>query len=208
MTDVNKKEIMTIPPHKYLYFTYVMLCLLALAGCKHIKPVNPDITEPQKNNTRKAQIYISEADIWIGNRFYGFAGEETNMSAIALNTILTDQDSKNILLDLLDTAHTAGKLYALCGLYHVAPDFFTEAVENFRNNTNIISTIIADTPAQERICDIVFSPYGNRKGETNIVLRHGQTVSEWLKQNSSNVRPFMDISGGSIPMILRYGLDD
>jgi len=161
---------------------------------------------PQQIAILEAQHCIRDSEVWIGSRVYGFSGEMTNQMVVALETILASDDAKNILISLVDSAQPTGQLYALCGLYHINDSGFSGIAERFRGNTNLVDTISADTLDKERICDIVFSPYGDRKGETNVVLQTGQTVSDWLNEHDKSIQPFMDISGGAIPMMLLYGL--
>ena len=178
------------------------ICLFALLGCGGMKSTKPKYIRPQSARIYDAKQRLLHSNVWIGSRVYGFAGEQTNQAALALDVLLDSENSKDVFQELLDTACPAGQLYALCGLYHVSPVLFKNGIERFRANTNIIEEMSADTIIGMRICDIVFSPYGDRKGETNIVLRKGQTVAEWIREHGKEIRPFMDISGGSIPMLI------
>ena len=151
---------------------------------------------------RDAYYTLLHSDVWISNRVYGYSGEETNRMAVALDILVKNAKGKDLILSLLKSGNPTGRLYALCGLYVVDPVRFDEEIKPFKNDTNHVITIAADTTDRERICDIVFSPYGDRQGEARVVLSRGQSVSEWLRQHDSGVRAYMDISGGGIPSTL------
>lgn len=184
-------------------FVSSTLMLFFTIGCTAVKMQHSMPTDALST----AVDELRHASVWVGSRHYGFAGESTNHLAQALDSVLESDDRDHVLFVLLQNARPAGQLYALCGLYHARPDIFDEVAERFRNNTNVVEGIIGDVMLPMRLCDIVFSPYGRGKGETNIILRQGQSVGAWLREQDTRARPFMDISGGGIPMMLRFGLE-
>jgi len=69
----------------------------------------------------------------------------------AFTFLLTDPDTP-----------TAGRLYALCGLYWMDRKAFTAALEQFKQNRSLIQTQVGCVGESRRVCDIVYDPKGRR----------------------------------------------
>ncbi|MDD4869442.1 MAG: hypothetical protein PHR77_02685 [Kiritimatiellae bacterium] len=168
------------------------IALLGIAGCASV-PSTLLTDELSKGAYRQ----VLNETMWIDGAVYGYAGDIENRTATATRLLAGHEKARAIFLRLLADAKPAGKLYALCGLYYADWDEFQKQVEALRHDPREVSTTTADVVGPQRICDIVFCPYRDKDRE-RIVLKRGQTLHQWLKENKGK-KGYGDISGGVYP---------
>jgi len=130
--------------------------------------------------------------------YVGYGGKRS-VQVEAFNVLLDRPDAKEVFSDLMERAKTAGKLYALCAFYLIAPEKYPAAEQQVLRQEGEVEQwsfcIVSSRPVRE----IVRCPDPN-----TVRLRRGETVKQWFER----VQPpgggaMYDISGGAIPETFR-----
>ncbi len=130
--------------------------------------------------------------------YVGYAGTKS-VQVNAFQVLLAQQDAKAIFADLLNRANTAGKLYALCAFYSIAPDEYAAAAQRVLRSAGTADQQMGCVTDDRSVREVV------RCSDPNTVqLRRGETVKQWF----TRVKPpgdgaMFDISGGAIPESFR-----
>src|SRR5262245_55133036 len=96
--------------------------------------------------------------IMASDRFCGTAvviAGTTPEVVIAFRKMLKSPNAAGAFRGLLADATTAGKLYALCGLYYADPDFFDEAVKRFQRSSDEVDTLMGCIGSRATVGSIV-----------------------------------------------------
>ncbi|MEX2212883.1 MAG: hypothetical protein WD768_02065 [Phycisphaeraceae bacterium] len=213
-------------------FIIIALLLMAgkFAGCtsptgprwhEHIAPQpvsDPDTIDPEtglplrrewadqnlpRPLSREAAFAVLLNTDTFAQAYVGFAGSKS-VQVDAYQTLLAEPDAAAVFDDLLRRARVPGQLYALCGIYLVAPQKYDEAQRNVLTAevlaadaevTHMAGCIIDSASVRELVNNT--SPHTAR-------LRRGETILQWferVKPAEKSVR--FDISGGAIPVSFR-----
>src|SRR5262249_38318549 len=113
-----------------------------------------------------------------------FSGETVGIAALpppvlgAFRTLLESPHADAAFKQLLTEATTAGKLYALCGLYYTDPAFFEKAVEPFRHSNDRIETVMGCIVSGNTVGAIV-----EKSGPGAVRLKaRTQTIKQWAEE--------------------------
>jgi hypothetical protein len=123
----------------------------------------------------------------------GFAGQ-TPQVVVAFRILLKSPDAAAAFKGLLADGTTAGKLYALCGLYYADPDYFDRAVAPFRGSRREVATLMGCIMSRAKVGSIVESPSPKAVRLKN----RKQTVTEWARETKTDGMIY-DIVGGGWP---------
>jgi len=193
-------------------------------------PAPPDYLAD--DDSRAAYMQLFNETVWINGNTHGPEGKLENESASALRVLWKHPRAADAFARLADDAQPAGRLYALCGLYYADRKLFDTQLRYFRFEKDKVRSVFGGKQASERMCDIVFCPYPEltvRRISTcppscnpflencpkhprkkvwertlRVVLKPGQTLAEWRKENSEHGY-YCDISGGGYPSIFKHG---
>ncbi|MFV0401593.1 MAG: hypothetical protein ACK5LX_13390 [Oscillospiraceae bacterium] len=103
----------------------------------------------------------------------------------AVGNLLKHDNALAYFVSLEKNANSAGKLYALCGIYRLDPDLFQSLLKDYKNNDDTVQMMGGCILTHEVVKDIIFDP----KRETE------------EKSEGS----YFDFLGGKIPaMLLSY----
>ena len=126
--------------------------------------------------------------------YVGYAGTKS-VQVDAFQVLLGQPDAKAVFSDLLKRARTAGKLYALCAFYLIAPEQYEAAEQQVLKSPGAVDQQMGCVTDGRPVNEVV------RCSDPNTVrLRQGETVKQWF----ARVKPpgegaMFDISGGAIP---------
>lgn len=183
----------------------IFVCLIAVCACSRL-PL------PQTSSIGAAQSMaeyseIIHANTWIAGARYGYSGEKVNKSAVALRKLTKDPNAEQKLLEILESATPAGKLYALCGLYRVNQRTFWTRVTPFLTNSNTVIGVFADVEVDVRICDVVFAPCEICGKSPNEIMGDDHSLAMCLSKHKRKGNDYLilDIAGGGYPSKLIDG---
>lgn len=100
MTNANKETTMALKPNIVICVPLAWMILLFNVGCIEMRALQSNSKGGRSKVLREvsdAELCLRDASVWIGSRNYGFAGEETNKMAVALDTILAGKEPKHVL---------------------------------------------------------------------------------------------------------------
>lgn len=126
--------------------------------------------------------------------YIGYAGTKS-AQVDAFQVLSAQSDAKNVFSDLLNRANTAGKLYALCGIYLVAPEKYADAEKRVIQIAGEVNQQAGCMQGGQSVREII------RCSDPNTVrLRRNETVKQWFERMQPPRGAAMyDISGGAIP---------
>jgi len=105
-----------------------------------------------------------------------------------------DAAFKQLLVD----ATTAGKLYALCGVYYTDPAFFEKAVQPFRHSREEVPTVMGCIISRDTVGSIV-----EQSGPAAVRLKtRSQTIKQWAEETKPASMRY-DIIGGGWPDVFK-----
>jgi hypothetical protein len=119
---------------------------------------------------------------------------ETPEVVVALRALLKSPQADAVFKQLLLDATTAGKLYALCGVYYTDPSFFEKVVQGFRQSSEEVQTFMG--------CDISHATVGAIVESSSLSVVRLKSRSQTIKQWATEVKPkgmTFDIVGGGWP---------
>jgi hypothetical protein len=148
---------------------------------------------PQLTSEEAAQAYreLLTTEVFAGDRVG--PGAELSDQVRAFRVLMRQPEAARIFRALFRDATHAGKLYALCGLYHHDRSYFTTARAAMRPDESVmIQTQFGCMRRAKRAGEIIESHAPNA-----IRLSPGQTVLEWLQANGGSGE--LDIVGGGYP---------
>jgi hypothetical protein len=106
------------------------------------------------------------------DKYIGY-GEVPSERVLAFQYLLQEPYADAAFKSLLEKAKIPGQLYALCGIYFTDPEFFSTAVERYRNNDEYILTIIYCVISKNKVSDIVELKSGNCNVSKEIIIENG-----------------------------------
>lgn len=116
----------------------------------------------------------------------------------AFRQMFREPDADAAFKSLLNSATTAGKLYALCGIYYTDPAYFEKAVSRFLHSNQQVQTYFGCMVSSERVADIV-----QKSGPHVVRLKNRkQTIQEWSEETKAK-GVALDITGGGWPCVFK-----
>lgn len=115
-----------------------------------------DMLEPELTSVRYPDRYhefLLKTRVF-ESRFVGGGGTRSNGSN-AFQVILRQPERKECFHDLLERAHLAGKLYALCGLHLIDRDAYEAAVKPYRDSKEPVSGLIGCLGGGYKVGDLI-----------------------------------------------------
>jgi len=170
--------------------------------------VNPETGEPLRHDfaddefarplSRETAFQILLNTATFADADVGYAGTKS-VQVDAFQVLLRQPDAKAVFSDLLDRAKTAGKLYALCAFYLIAPEEYGTAEQRMLASGGTVDQQIGCVTDRRSVREII------RSDDLNAVrLRPGETVNQWFARAKPLGNGAMfDISGGAIPEMFR-----
>jgi hypothetical protein len=164
------------------------------------EPLSRDFADHQfpRPLSRKAAFQVLLNTETFADAYVGYAGAKS-VQVDAFQALLVQPDAKQVFSDLLDRAHTAGKLYALCAFYLIAPQAYARAEQQLMRSAGTVDHQDGCEIRSRPVCEVI------RCSDPNTVrLRRSETVNDWFVR----VKPpgngaMFDIAGGAIPEIFR-----
>jgi hypothetical protein len=154
-----------------------------------------EFPEPLSRDTAFQVLLNTET---FADAYVGYAGTKS-AQVDAFQVLLAQPDAKATFSDLLDRARTAGKLYALCAFYLIAPEEYATAERRVLASAGTVDQQMGCVTDGRPVREVVHCSDPN-----TVRLRRGETVKEWF----ARVKPpgdgaMYDISGGAIPETFR-----
>ena len=132
---------------------------------------------------------LQQAEYFLGPAV-GVSGMEPEES-IAIRQLAARPGGGKAFKYLLVTGKPAGKMYALIGLRHTNPLFFSIAIQPFRIWPGEIHTISGCIGQRVPIRDFVASPREDR-----VQLKRGETLRGWWRRMKPGTDVTLDVLGG------------
>lgn len=123
--------------------------------------------------------------------FVGFAGSPSSYIE-NYNTITKEPAAADMFAMLFDNATTAGKLYALSGLYLTDRDAFPKAADVMKKSDEMVEVLNGCLMSDEKAAKFVESD-----AENVAIIRPGQTMKEFWATNAGGFE--LDIAHGGYP---------
>ena len=164
---------------------------LASAGAEDLKCLKDAGQVLNLSEKGKAAYYDLRGAGTFETGHVGYAGT-LSKHVISLNTLLEEKDAASALKALLDEAGTAGKLYALSGLYYADHDAFTREVQNMKRSSGTVKVMEGCEIFEDKIAKIVESDSANVA-----IIEPGKTMKEFWETNKGSVS--LDIAHGGYP---------
>ena len=145
---------------------------------------------------RKAYENLLHASQFEDSRV-GYTGA-LSVYARNLETLLNEQNADAAFKSLLTNAKTAGKLYALCGLFYTDYDSFEKEIESFRLSKETVTMVSGCEVYDESVSAIIES-----RGQNVAIIGPGESLEQYLtgsKGRSYNI----DIANGGYPATFRH----
>jgi hypothetical protein len=165
----------------------LVLSALASSAALELSPAARDAFEALKKSERFCDEHV------------GFAGQ-TPPEVIALRKLVSEKQAPLRFKELVDTGSTAGKLYALCGLYFSDYAEFQRKIKPFRTSKAKVTTLMGCSIGTDSVAEIV------ELRESGVVRLTGpnDSLRNWLSKHppgkDGGFR--VDICGGGWPELL------
>ncbi|MCC6545523.1 hypothetical protein IT570_00015 [Candidatus Sumerlaeota bacterium] len=146
----------------------------------------------------KALAQLKQASMF-ADPYVGIAGSPSK-EVIAFVTVLNDPAAPGAFRDLYANATgIEGKLYGLCGLWHVDPAAFKRGVEELRGSDLMAQTMSGCIIGREAVGGMIHSKTPGR-----VVLdSRDDTIKAWLKRQPEEPQSYsLDIEGGGTPFMM------
>ena len=128
-----------------------------------------------------------------------YAGGETPVEVVAWRHIFALPNARECFLMLAEHATLPGQLYALCGLYFLAPEQFAVLARRLSEDWREVDTQMGCTGGFQAVAEIVTW----RKSDRIVLDDSDQTIGEWVKAHPER-RAMRDISGGAYPSLFKH----
>lgn len=126
----------------------------------------------------------------------GFAAQLSDY-VTSFNKLLDEKAADSAFKSLLANASTAGKLYALSGLYYTDHKLFKTEIEKFRRSEDALPTMSGCLIFTKKVSEIVES-----KQQNVAIIAPDETFENWTKTPRGAVE--FDILNGGFPAVFRY----
>src|SRR4030095_15275396 len=170
----------------------IILLLLILSCSQSMASPPAGLSQEEK----KAYHTIAASGRFCGTAV-GFAATTPDV-VLAFRKMLKRPNGAGAFKGLLADATTAGKLYALCGLYYADPDYFDEAVKRFQRSSDEVETLMGCIGSRATVGSIV----ENRSPKAVRLKNRKQTVKEWAAETKASEMVY-DIVGGGLPSMFK-----
>jgi len=115
-----------------------------------------------------------------------------------LETLLNEQNADAAFKSLLKNAKTAGKLYALCGLFYTDYNSFEKEIESFKLSKETVTMVSGCEVYDESVSSIIES-----QGQNVAIIGPGESLEQYLA--GSQGRSYnIDIANGGYPATFRH----
>lgn len=121
----------------------------------------------------------------------GYAGTVSRYIE-SFNLLLKEEAADEAFKGLLNEATTAGKLYALCGLYFTDYETFQKETENLAKSAESVETMSGCLISSEKVANLV-----EAKSQKVAIIKPSQTIEDFWKTNPGSYE--LDIAHGGFP---------
>lgn len=121
----------------------------------------------------------------------GYAGTPSRFIE-SFNALLKEKLADEAFKSLLREASTAGKLYALCGIYFTDYESFQKEVKKYAKSSESVQTMSGCMISDEKVAKIVELNAANVA-----IIKPSQTIEEFWKINKGGYE--LDIAHGGFP---------
>lgn len=125
----------------------------------------------------------------------GYAGTPSRFIE-SFNTLLKEKSADGAFKSLLREAGTAGKLYALCGIYFTDYESFRKEIKKYAESGESVQTMSGCLISDEKVAKIVELNAANVA-----IIKPSQTIEEFWKTNRGGYE--LDIAHGGFPATFR-----
>ena len=157
-----------------------------------------EFTQPLSRETA-FRILLNTQIFATGNT--GEAAQHHPTQFDAFQILLAQPDAVPVFSDLIRRAHTAGQLYALCGLRLLAPDRYALAEPYYLASKLQVESAQGCLSSPCAVASIVRS-----SDPATVRLRPDETLDQWedrALRNGGNTGVVFDIAGGAYPAVFR-----
>lgn len=113
-----------------------------------------------------------------------------------LNALLQEKAADEAFKSLLAQATPAGRLYALCGVYHTDYEFFLKETEKYKTSNESVQAMSGCEIFTEKVAKIVASD-----SPIVAIINPSQTFEKWSENNRKSFE--LDIAHGGFPAIFK-----
>lgn len=128
--------------------------------------------------------------------YVGFAGT-ASASIVDLNTVLKERDAAELFKYIFENGSTAGKLYALNGLYLTDRDEFQRSADVMKKSGQTVRVLNGCLMSDKEVSKIIETDAKNA-----VIIKPGKTVKEfWATHSGGGFE--LDIAHGGYPATFR-----